>query len=142
MIKNLIQRLRNLDSVRKRYLGFTMGILITFFLVLTLVYIVQIGIYERKHAENSRNQLIEIKREVLNDTVSNMINNIDIIKNNLEETYKSRLTRYTYNLGLEVNLNSMIDFLSNQELNSDILAIIKTSQGEIVFQTDKSQGYE
>ena len=98
MIKNLIQRIKNLDSVRKRYLGFTMGILITFFLMLTIVYIVQIGIYERKHAENSRNQLLDIKREVITDTVNNTITSIEVVKTNLEETYKSRLTRYTLSL--------------------------------------------
>lgn len=142
MIKNLIQRIKNLDSVRKRYLGFTMGILITFFLMLTIVYIVQIGIYEREHAENSRNQLLDIKREVITDTVNNTITSIEVVKTNLEETYKSRLTRYTFNIDSGYDLDIMMDFLSNEEINSDILSLITTQDGEILFQTENSKGYE
>lgn len=142
MFKEFYKRIVDLDRVRKRYLGFTVGTLVAFFIILTAVYIVQIGIHERSHAETSRNQLIEVKKEVLHDTVNNMIHNIEYSRIDLEKIQRERLDRYIYYFQTEDRIDSLKKFLSNEDMNSGVLAIVVNETGDMVFKTNNSVGYE
>ncbi|HMM69743.1 MAG TPA: hypothetical protein PKD08_04540, partial [Gudongella oleilytica] len=63
MFKNMLQTFRLMDQVRKKYLGIALTIFILFSLAFASIFINQIEDIDKIHAENTRDQIIEIKKD-------------------------------------------------------------------------------
>ena len=77
MLKYIYQTFKQMDKSRKRYLGLIIGILLLFASTLSSLFAYQFDNINRIHAENSREQMINIKKDFLEDTVNNGIRYIE-----------------------------------------------------------------
>ena len=93
MLKDLRERIRTMDPIRKKYLTFTLSIFLVFSVLLTIVFTLQFDKINAIHAENTREQIVSIKMEFLEDSVNNTIGYIEEMKTIQEDRFKSRIQR-------------------------------------------------
>ncbi|QSX08261.1 sensor domain-containing diguanylate cyclase [Alkalibacter rhizosphaerae] len=77
MRKKSFYKIRDVDPVRKKYLAIAIAIFLCFALILTLVLINQLDRIDQIHATSTRDQIVSIKREFLQDSVNNTIDFIE-----------------------------------------------------------------
>ena len=71
MFRDMINTFKKMDRIRKRYLGFAVSIFLVFAAIMASIFAFQYDIINKIHATNTRDEIIEIKKDFLEDTVNN-----------------------------------------------------------------------
>ncbi|MDD3931013.1 MAG: hypothetical protein PHT04_02455, partial [Eubacteriales bacterium] len=133
MLKYIYQTFKQMDKSRKRYLGFIIGILLLFAFILSSLFVYQFDNINRIHAENSREQMINIKKDFLEDTVNNVIRYIEDVRHTNEERFRGRIKRliiFIEEHAGQYGIDHISDYLQNGGVNEDLVIIIKDSSGD------------
>ncbi len=141
MFKNMFQTFRLMDQVRKKYLGIALAIFILFSLAFASIFINQIEDIDKIHAENTRDQIIEIKKDFMKDTVNNTIGYIEELKIFNEDRFIKRIDRlklFIYDHSEEYRIEHIKDYLQNVGINEDLLIVIKDPSGFTIYESSTS----
>ncbi len=141
MFKNMLQTFRLMDQVRKKYLGIALAIFILFSLAFASIFINQIEDIDKIHAENTRDQIIEIKKDFMKDTVNNTIGYIEELKIFNEDRFIKRIDRlklFIYDHSEEYRIEHIKDYLQNVGINEDLLIVIKDPSGFTIYESSTS----
>jgi hypothetical protein len=141
MFKNMLQTFRLMDQVRKKYLGIALTIFILFSLAFASIFINQIEDIDKIHAENTRDQIIEIKKDFMKDTVNNTIGYIEELKIFNEDRFIKRIDRlklFIYDHSEEYRIEHIKDYLQNVGINEDLLIVIKDPSGFTIYESSTS----
>lgn len=144
MFKNILHAFRQMDQVRKRYLAFVVGIFIIFTLVLILVFVYQLENINTIQSENTRNQIVEIKKSLLKDTVNNTLGYIDELKSFNEVRFKARINRLKLFIASHTNdygIGHLMEYIQSGGVNDDLVIIIKDSNGQIIYESPTAIDY-
>ncbi|WP_422487093.1 diguanylate cyclase [Gudongella sp. DL1XJH-153] len=135
MLKRILDRYRELDQVRKRYLGFGVTLFIIFAVIVSGIFIGRIYSLGETYAEYTRNEIIHIKKDFLKDTVTNTISAVEKIRNRQERLLENKITHIMgyFEAYPDLELNAIIKYLSLPE-NSELLDIvIEDEAGTVIF---------
>jgi diguanylate cyclase (GGDEF)-like protein len=135
MLKQILHRYRELDQVRKRYLGFGATLFLIFAVVVSSIFMERIYSLGETYAEYTRNEIINIKKDFLKDTVTNTIQALDKIRSRQEGILQSKLDRIIgyFEAYPDLELENLITYLSQPD-NSHLLDIvIEDGSGNVVF---------
>ncbi len=135
MLKRILDRYRNLDQVRKRYLGFGVSLFIIFAVIVSGIFIGRIYSLGETYAEYTRNEIIHIKKDFLRDTVTNTMTAVEKIRNRQETLLENKIVRIIgyFEIYPDLQINSIISYLSEPD-NSELLDIvIEDEAGTVVF---------
>ncbi|MCR3956144.1 MAG: diguanylate cyclase [Gudongella sp.] len=135
MFKRILQRYRELDQVRKRYLGFGATLFLVFAIIVSGIFMERIYSLGETYAEYTRNEIINIKKDFLKDTVANTIQAVDKIRSRQEGILASKLDRIIgyFEAYPELGLEEFDTYFSQPD-NSNLLDIvIEDASGNVVF---------
>ena len=135
MFKQILQRYSELDQVRKRYLGFGATLFLIFAVVVSSIFMERIYSLGETYAEYTRNEIINIKKDFLKDTLTNTIQALNKIRSRQEGILQSKLDRIIgyFEAYPDLELENLITYLSQPD-NSHLLDIvIEDNSGNIVF---------
>jgi GGDEF domain-containing protein len=93
MFRDMINTFKKMDRIRKRYLGFAVSIFLVFAAIMASIFAFQYDIINKIHATNTRDEIIEIKKDFLEDTVNNTVRYISEIKTLNETRFLERIKR-------------------------------------------------
>lgn len=138
MFRTIFQTFQQMDRVRKRYLGFTISIFLIFAFILASTSIRQFDRINKIHAEYSREQIITIKKQFLEDSVNNTINYVDSIKADTERLFENRISRlvtYLADHEEDRNLTHVIDYLQNENIHENLAIQIENPDGTTIYES-------
>ena len=144
MIRYLAQTFRRMERTRVKYLVVTLSVFLTFAFVLATVFAYQFERLNSIHANNTREQIIEIKKDFLEDSVNNTIRYIREIRNINEDRFKSRIERIVVFIDEHAGtygIDHVQDYLQSGGINEDIVIIIKDPEGKILFESPAAQKF-
>lgn len=144
MFKNIIKTFIQTDRIRKRYLGFAVSIFLVFSAVMASVFAIQYDIINRIHATNTRDEIIEIKKDFLEDTVNNTVRYIDEIKIINEKRFSGRIQRlllFIEDHADSYGIDHIKDYLESGGVNEDLVIIIRDQEGVILFESPAAAKY-
>jgi diguanylate cyclase (GGDEF)-like protein len=144
VLKYIYQTFKQIDKSRKRYLGLIIGILLLFASTLSSLFAYQFDNINRIHAENSREQMINIKKDILKDTVNNVIRYIEDVRHTNEERFRGRIKRliiFIEEHAGQYGIDHISDYLQNGGVNEDLVIIIKDSSGDTVYESPTAIEY-
>ncbi len=135
MFNRILHRYKDLDQVRKRYLGFGAGLFLVFAIIVAGIFTERINSLGETYAEYTRNEIINIKKDFLKDTVANTIQAVDKIRSRQEGILETKLDRIVgyFQAYPDLELDDMVRYFSQPD-NSHLLDIvIEDASGNIVF---------
>lgn len=135
MFKQVLQRYRDLDQVRKRYLGFGAALFLVFAIIVSGLFAERIYSLGETYADYTRNEIINIKKAFLKDTVANTIQAVDKIRSRQEGILETKLDRIIgyFQAYPDLDLEDMERYFSLPD-NSHLLDIvIEDDTGNVVF---------
>lgn len=138
MFKSMLKTYKLMDQVRKKYLVFALAIFILFSLTFASIFINQFVDINKIHAENTRDQIIEIKKDFMEDTVNNTIGYIEELKILNEDRFIKRINRlklFIYDHSEEYGIEHIKDYLQNVGINEDLLIVIKDPSGFTLYES-------
>lgn len=135
MLKLILHRYRELDQVRKRYLGFGATLFLIFAVVVSSIFMERIYSLGETYAEYTRNEIINIKKDFLKDTVTNTIQALDKIRSRQEGILQSKLDRIIgyFEAYPDLELENLITYLSQPDNNHLLDIVIEDGSGNVVF---------
>ncbi|MGM0397019.1 MAG: diguanylate cyclase domain-containing protein, partial [Bacillota bacterium] len=135
MIKMIISRYRELDRVRRLYLGFGVALFIIFSAVVSGIFVARINNLGKTYAEYTRNEIVQIKKDFLKDTVTNTIKEVEKIKDRQEGILKNKISRIIgyLNEHPDLDLESMISYLSEPDNSYLLDIVIEDETGQVVY---------
>lgn len=126
-----------MKQTRNQYRVLIIGVLLALGSIISIVYAVAISKVQRAYQEHMRNSIIEVKKNFLKDTVSNVVWEIKNKQVKQTELYRNEAASIEHALRLfapltkELFLQSSIDLL---EKNEDFSALILDRQsGKIIY---------
>jgi diguanylate cyclase (GGDEF)-like protein len=136
MKRKISEKIKKLDPLRRRYLVFAMAIFLCFAAILVLLFMNQLSKINETHAENTRAQILTIKRAFLEDTVNNTITYIDELKQYNEERFKNRIMRLKIYLANQQDhhpIEHIIEYVSSEGIHDDLVISIKDPAGRMLY---------
>ena len=145
MFKNMLQTFKQMDQVRKRYLGIAVSIFILFSIILTLVFVYQLENINNIQAQNTRNQIVEIKKDFIEDTVNNTLSYIDELKTFNESRFIARINRlrlFLYSHTEDYGIDHIVEYLQTDGVNDDLVIEIKDQSGNTIYESPTAIAYK
>ncbi len=135
MLKQILHRYRELDQVRKRYLGFGAMLFLVFAIIVSVIFMGRIYSLGETYAEYTRNEIINIKKDFLKDTVANTIQAVDKIRERQEGILQSKVNRIVGYLEIypDLELDRVISYLNEPDNKYLLDMVIEDNSGNIVF---------
>lgn len=135
MLKRNLLRYGHLDKVRKRYLGFSASLFIVFTIIVSGIFIGRVYSLGNIYAKNTRNEIVNIKKDLLKDTVTNTISAVEKIRVRQEDLLKSNISRTIAHLNInpDFGIHEIINYISQDENMKLLDIVIEDEAGNVVF---------
>ncbi|NLM77565.1 MAG: hypothetical protein GX173_05695, partial [Ruminococcaceae bacterium] len=134
----MINTFKKMDRIRKRYLGFAVSIFLVFAAIMASIFAFQYDIINKIHATNTRDEIIEIKKDFLEDTVNNTVRYISEIKTLNETRFLERIKRLLIFIEEHAGtygIDHIKDYLESGGVNENLVIITKNQGGAVFFES-------
>ncbi|MCQ4925689.1 diguanylate cyclase [Tissierella carlieri] len=142
-IHKLIDRIDNLERVRKLYIFLLIFSIIFLLVILNYSYISTFKDVKVLYAQYTKDRIIDIKKHFLEDSVNNMINNIEQTQAEIMEINRNRINRATkvigeyYSSKKEDFLEKTIDYFDTGTIKGAFdIFILDRSTDKILYQNN------
>lgn len=142
MIKSLIQTFQQMDRVRKRYLALTISVFLIFAFILASTSIRQFDKINQIHAVHTREQIITIKKQFLEDSVNNSIRFINETKAIHESLISGRVEQLLIFLKEHADhsdIETLIAYLSSDTMSEDLVISVEQPDGTLIYESSTAR---